>query len=228
MIKLNHDHLTRQLDLINPDFQNKPLTIVGAGAIGSFLALNLAKAGWQDITVYDFDSVSVENMSNQFFRFSDIGKLKVQALQDLVFDFTNVKINAINEKLEPAQLAAKKGILFYCVDSMEYRTLFTQALGLSQIELVIDTRMSAEFLALYAFRPSSMSQVESYEKTLFTDSEAQAERCTAKSTVYTATLASALAVKVLKNFTMNEPVLKCLQWDIRTNQKFSIFEQKIN
>lgn len=220
MIQLKHDHLTRQLDIINPDNQLKPITIVGAGAIGSFLALNLAKAGWTDITVYDFDTVSVENMSNQFFRFSDIGKSKVEALKDLVKDFTSVEINAVNQKLTGSELQGKSGILFYCVDSMQARYSLTECLGLTNFELVIDTRMSAEFFVMHTFKPSSPDK---YINTLFSDSEAVAERCTAKSTIYTATIASALAVKVLKNYSMNEPILKILQWDIKSNEPFMSF-----
>lgn len=220
MIELKHDHLTRQLDIINPELQQKPITIVGAGAIGSFLALNLAKAGWTDITVYDFDTVSVENMSNQFFRFSDIGKNKVDALKDLVKDFTQIEINAVNQKLTGPELQGKSGILFYCVDSMQARYALTQDIGLTNFELVIDTRMSAEFFVLHSFKPSSPDK---YLKTLFSDSEAVAERCTAKSTIYTATLASALAVKVLKNYSVNEPILKILQWDIKSNEPFMSF-----
>lgn len=226
MIELKHDHLTRQLDILNPDLQGKPIVIVGAGAIGSFLALNLAKAGWTDITVYDFDTVSVENMSNQFFRFSDIAKLKVDALKDLVKDFTGVEINAVNQKLEGGELQGKSGILFYCVDSMAVRSALTENIGLTNFELVIDTRMSAEFFILYSFNPASSDK---YKKTLFSDSEAVAERCTAKSTIYTATIASALAVKTLKNHTMNEPVLKMLQWDIKSNEPFISFShEKLN
>lgn len=224
-MNLKHDHLTRQLDLINPDLQNKPITIIGAGSIGSFLALNLAKCGWTDITVYDFDTVSVENMSNQFFRFSDIGKNKVDALSDLVFDFTQVRIKAVNQRLIGDELQGSKGILFYCVDSMQARAGLTQFLGLSFFDLVIDLRMSSEFLAIYSFKPSNTT---SYKNTLYADAESVAERCTAKSTIYTATLAAAMAVKVLKNFTCSENFIKFFQWDIKSNENFVSFSHEKN
>jgi hypothetical protein len=103
---------------------------------------------------------------------------------------------------------------------MQARYALTQDIALTNYELVIDTRMSAEFFVLHSFKPASPDK---YLKTLFSDSDAVAERCTAKSTIYTATLASALAVKVLKNYSVSEPFLKILQWDIKSNEPFMSF-----
>ena len=70
----------RQSDIINPEVLGTPVHIIGAGAIGSCAALALAKIGFKDFTVYDFDSVELHNLPNQMYRAKDIGKPKVEAL----------------------------------------------------------------------------------------------------------------------------------------------------
>ena len=79
-----HRHLTRQLDLIPLNVLNKPVTIIGCGAIGSFLGLQLAKMGMTNLTFFDHDTVSIENMSNQFYPRSAIGQNKASALYDML------------------------------------------------------------------------------------------------------------------------------------------------
>ncbi len=91
-----NQHLTRQMDLIPLNVLDTPINIIGAGAIGSFTALALAKMGFHNITSIDFDGIDVENMNCQFFRFKDIGSAKVLALQELIEDFTRIKINVVN------------------------------------------------------------------------------------------------------------------------------------
>ena len=57
----------RQLDLANPAQLKVPITILGAGAVGSFTTLTLAKLGCSSLTVYDPDTVEVHNLPNQYF-----------------------------------------------------------------------------------------------------------------------------------------------------------------
>ena len=60
-------HLTRQLDVIPVEILDEPINIIGAGAVGSFTALTLAKMGFAQIAVWDDDVVSEENLNAQFF-----------------------------------------------------------------------------------------------------------------------------------------------------------------
>ena len=72
----------RQLDILDPKSMDVPVTIIGAGATGSFTALSLAKMGIRNITIYDFDTVEEHNLPNQFYRQCDLGKRKVEALRE--------------------------------------------------------------------------------------------------------------------------------------------------
>ena len=86
----------RQQDIVDqPRLASTPITVIGAGAIGSFVVLGLAKSGALDITVWDHDSVAVHNLSNQWFRPSDVGRLKVDALGELVAEMTGTEVSTV-------------------------------------------------------------------------------------------------------------------------------------
>ncbi len=211
---LTNEHLTRQLDLIPVSVLGEPITIVGGGAIGGFAALFLVKTGFTNVTVIDYDTVDVVNMNSQFFRFKDIGKPKVLALQELIEDFTGVKITAVNDKYTSG---VYPGIVVSAVDSMATRKLIWdehKEHGF-RTKLIIDPRMSAEYCALYAYEP--MDRSAKYENALYSDAEAVAERCTAKATMYTVGPIAGLVAKVVKEFLTEETYTKIIQWSINGN-----------
>jgi len=217
MIHLTNEHLTRQLDLIPVEKLGLPIKIVGAGAIGSFAALQLAKTGFTNLEVWDFDTVSVENMSCQFYRFKDIGKPKVVALKDLIKDFTGAEIQVHNEKFR-AELE-HTGITIVAVDSMKVRKEIWQDIQSKSFmtRFIIDTRMGAEDCLMYTMNPWDSKDKESYEKTLYSDENAVQERCTAKATIYTANLLSGLLTKAVKNIACGESYPRVSQWSIKHN-----------
>lgn len=211
------EHLIRQYDLIPESLLSAPITIIGAGAIGGWTTLSLAKMGMHDITVFDFDKVSVENMNSQFYRFSDIGRLKVYALDSLIQDFTGINIKTkpiayTNEVLE--------GIVICALDSMKARKAVFDAHGMNTFKtwFVIDPRMGAEMASLAVYDPKSSSDCETYKKSLYSDSEGLSEPCTAKATVYTASLISGLVVKAVKDILVKKPNrLNSAMWHIGNN-----------
>ena len=67
MIELKNQNLTRQLDLIPIAVLGTRITIIGAGAVGGWTSLALAKMGFSNITVFDYDVVEVENLNCQLY-----------------------------------------------------------------------------------------------------------------------------------------------------------------
>ena len=208
-----NQHLTRQLDLIPMKCLDEKINIIGGGAIGSFTALSLAKMGFQDITVWDNDSIDVENMNCQFFRFRDIGKQKVEALQELIFEFTNVKIEAKNELWMGQKL---DGILICCVDNMSTRKNIWEShqRKAPKTKLIIDSRMGAETGLLYGYNPIKPEECDNYAGSLYSDEEAVQERCTAKSTVFAALSLAGLICAQVKNFVVNNEYFKATSIDL--------------
>lgn len=215
-MKLTNEHLTRQLDIIPTSVLGEPVTIIGCGAIGSFVSLYMAKMGFERQTLIDFDTFDVVNMNSQFCRRKDEGKPKAQAVAELVEDFTGVKVEWVNAKYTGG---AFPGIVIAAVDSMLVRKLIWdehKEKGF-RTKLIIDPRMSAEFAALYAVEPMDRAAGEKYENTLYSDENAVAERCTAKATMYTVGPIAGLVAKVVKEFLTEETYTKNIQWDLKSN-----------
>jgi molybdopterin/thiamine biosynthesis adenylyltransferase len=194
----------------------EPITVIGAGAIGGWTTLALAKMGFVNIKVWDFDKVDTVNMNSQFYRFKDIGKYKVDALRELVEDFTNLKIET---SIEPYNTGIFRGIVISAVDSMAVRRkIFENHLANPYAtRCIIDPRMAAQTALLYVVKPSEGDDSEGYAKSLYDDSEALQERCTNKATVWTANLLSGLVVKAVADVLTKPDYLRTVQWDIANN-----------
>lgn len=208
-------HLTRQADIIDSTaIGSLTVAIIGVGGIGSFACLALAKMGCEKISIYDFDSVDEVNMNSQLFRFSDIGKPKVEAVRDIVKDFTGVIPTCYNGKVTK-HTNVSADIIVMAVDSMSARS---EILDGVKCKYLIDTRMSAEKYSQYTVNMRSTDSVSSYRKTLYTDAESIAERCTAKSTIYTTLTASSMVCKVVKNILAKEPYPKTILMDLNKSE----------
>ncbi len=211
---MNETRFTQQLDLLDPSQTKMPVTIIGAGATGSFTALSLAKMGVHNLTVYDFDSVEEHNLPNQFYRMSDIGKPKVIALQEIIQQFEGITITAKNEKYKGQRL---NGIVIVAVDSMDTRIhIFKFVKNNPNIRLFIDSRMGAEVMRVYSFDANDFYACNEYEKSLYPSSEAIQVRCTAKSIMYTVLSIASLLANQVKKFLAGEFLKKELIFDLKT------------
>lgn len=66
------------------DLESKRVLIVGAGSVGSQLAVSLARAGVKKFWLIDFDWVSETNLCRTAYREQDVGRFKVHALGDVL------------------------------------------------------------------------------------------------------------------------------------------------
>jgi len=203
----------RQLDIVDSDKLNIPITIIGAGAIGSFTCLALAKMGCSNITVYDIDKIEDYNLPNQFYRESDVGKLKVNGLYDLIKDFTGVKINIKNEKYKKQNV---EGIVISAVDNMETRKdLWKKVEYNPQVKLFVDGRMGAEVMRIYTVKPHDIDEVKIFEDNLYTDKEAAEEKCTEKAIIYNVTVIGGLIASNIKKYVMDQKYIKEIIFDLK-------------
>ena len=78
--------------------------IAGAGGLGSNCAMHLVRAGVRRLVVCDFDTVNESNLNRQFFFRDQIGRKKVDALEenlrriepDLDLDMRDLRLDADN------------------------------------------------------------------------------------------------------------------------------------
>jgi molybdopterin/thiamine biosynthesis adenylyltransferase len=170
---------SRQSNVFDKDAWNSkgvPIHIVGAGATGSWLALMLAKMGIENINVWDFDIVEAHNLPNQLFEIDDVGRAKVFALQQAIYKHTGLTITARNERVTGATRLT--GVVFVLTDTMKSREYIFKALKYKvAVKQVIETRMSGEGGYIYTFSPMDSKAIGAYEKTLYSDEEAEVSAC---------------------------------------------------
>lgn len=216
---MKNKYLTRQSDLIPEELLTTPITIVGAGAIGSIVVLTLAKMGFHNLTVFDDDEIEHVNINNQFYRISDIGKKKVDALKEIVYDFTHVEIKPM--PIRASGLLQDK-VLISAVDSMKSRKeiydLFCGA-------VLIDPRMAIEYASIRTYMPLRGDKPTDYTNSLFKDAEAVQDRCTAKATMYTASLIAGHVSKIVLDYMLERDIMRSLDWDIETNNYSSYVDR---
>jgi molybdopterin/thiamine biosynthesis adenylyltransferase len=176
-------------------FGNRRIDIIGAGATGSRIALSLAKLGVQNLHVWDFDTIAEHNIANQAYSVSDIGRLKVEALADLIEEATGLHIEQ-----HPVAVDADTQLgeaVFLLTDTMKSRRLIWEgAVKFKPLtNVMIETRMGAETGRVYTTNPSDYDEGKAWEATLCEDTEAADSLCGSRITVGpTAEIISGLAV----------------------------------
>ncbi len=115
--------------------------IVGAGGLGSPLAVQLAGAGVGHITIIDHDRVSLSNLHRQsLYTENDIDEFKsVAAKKRLAQVNSEITIQAINEPLNPSnveQLVAKHSVVVDAADSFFVSYLLSDTCFESRTPLV--------------------------------------------------------------------------------------------
>lgn len=213
-------HLTRQLDIIPVDSLVTPISVIGAGAVGSLTVWALARTGFDDITVYDFDKVEPENQNCQVYGRGDVGKFKVDALAERIEAETGIRLKVHRERYT-AESAPLRGVVITAVDNMAARKAIWAAHKdrAAATRAYIDPRMGAEAALVFCTHPMRGARQAVYERSLYDDAAAVNEPCTAKSTMYTALLLSGMVAKLVKDHATGKDIT-CVnvQWDILRNQ----------
>lgn len=186
----------RHLTVFSPHaFGQKRVDVIGAGATGSRVVLGLAKLGVENIHVWDFDTVVEHNLANQLYGLADIGKLKVEALRELVRAQTGTEVSVHPERVNGSQALGE--IVFLLTDTMaSRREIWEGALKFKlRTKLVVETRMGADSGRIYVIDPSRPQHIRRWEQTLCSDDETEVSACGASTSVgATADIVSGLAV----------------------------------
>ena len=200
----------RQRDLVPPDrLCQCHAVVIGVGAIGRQVALQLAALGIPAMFLYDPDTVEEANLAPQGFWESDLGRAKVTAVAEIAQrQYPAIEIAELPERFKTSAVrswpTSREIAVFCCVDAIDTRKLIWQAVQ-EVAGFFTDGRMAAEVIRVLASgRPSSDSV---YPKTLFTAAEAFQGSCTAKSTIYTANIAAGLMVGQFARWLRGWPVI---------------------
>ncbi len=190
-MKLN---LSQQMELFDPGLA-RPVTVIGAGSVGSQVVSMLARLGATDITIWDADSVESHNVPMSAYGPEHLGRYKVEALRDLVLAQTGIEINIRRQMYNGEPLRSS---VVCCVDTMAARGLiFEQVNNNPLVDLLVDTRTSEEYLEVYSVRPCDADETRQYAKLLYPDSTALRFMCGKHGVIYVTSLTAAVAVSRL-------------------------------
>jgi len=191
------DRDLRQRDLVPPGkLACCAALVIGVGAVGRQVALQLTAMGISNLTLVDFDTVETVNLAPQGYAPEDLGRDKVRATAQWCLRLNpDLLIHPIGERFRrssPKDLVcfgASTELLavFCCVDSISTRALVWEAVK-DRAGFFADARMSAEVVRVLASDHPGMDAY--YATTLFAPDQAYTGACTAKSTIYTASIAA--------------------------------------
>lgn len=192
----------RQLDLVDqPKLSKLSMSLIGAGAIGSFTGLILSKMGISWIEVFDEDGVSEENLPNQMYPPKAVGEFKVDAFTNLITEFSGYRVTPNNYFYDPR--CYLKELVVVATDSMASRRLVWDAYkAQKQCKYYIEARMGALFGQVYTIQNKTPRNIKFYEQTLYSDSEVPPVKCTAKSINFNVAMIASLigrAVRAIVN-----------------------------
>ena len=188
------ERFTRQLDIINQAELNFPIHVIGAGGIGSWTTLLLAKMGCPDISVYDDDTVEEHNVASQFFAQNEIGWAKTRSLQASIYDQTGIGIKP-KTNIDEEQIT--EGLVIIAIDSMLERHRLAQIYKDRNL-YIIDGRMGGLQLEIYCV-PSS-----TYVATLVNPQDVSPDACTARSICFNCAVIGGLIANFVRQFAKKE------------------------
>ena len=197
------ERYSRQRDIVPADrLAECKSTVIGVGAIGRQVALQLAAMGVPWLQLVDFDIVEKSNLASQGFLEDDLGWKKVDAVATLCSQINRqVEIERVTTRFRRSMDIGN--VLFCAVDKIDARRLIWEAVK-DAVVVFVDGRMSAEVLrVIVACDPQSR---EHYPSTLFAAEEAYAGPCTAKTTIYCANIAAGLMLAQFAKFLRRLPV----------------------
>lgn len=169
-------NLSKSYEFFQPDRLSERIHIIGCGSVGSVVAENLARFGITRIMLYDFDTVEPRNLANQMFTQDDVGRLKVEALADMLHRINPEIDNDL--VLVPKGYTGQKlsGYVFLCVDNIDLRReIATANKSNTFIKGMFDFRTGLTDAQHYAADWKDMKMVQGFLNSMaFTHEEAKA------------------------------------------------------
>lgn len=131
--------LNKFISYFDPTKITMPIHIVGCGAIGSTLAVMLARCGLSNIHLWDFDTVEWNNIANQQYFHANLGQPKTECLKKQLMAINpRIKVHT-KGKWTSESLA---GAVCLCLDNIDTRRDVTKAqMQNNRVKLMLDFRM---------------------------------------------------------------------------------------
>jgi len=197
------DRFVRQQSLVPQErLQRLHVSVIGVGAIGRQVAIQLAAIGCPRVTLFDFDVVDHTNRTTQGYAAADVGTEKVWAARTQMLAIEpEMEVVLVQDRFRPKYPLGDA--VFCCVDSISARTAIWRAVR-DKCQFWADGRMLGETIRVLV-AADGVSR-ERYAQTLFKPSEAQQGSCTSRSTIYAAGIAAGLMLHQLTRWLRDLPL----------------------
>lgn len=188
-IEASENRFIRQQDLVPRDrLSSITATVIGVGAIGRQVALQLAAIGVPKIQLIDFDAVDLSNVTTQGYCNADIGTPKVLATAIAIQRLDNaIHVETIADRFRSKMEIGEA--VFCCVDAISARSAIWRSVA-RRCKFWADGRMLGESIRILAAADST--GFARYPQTLFPQAESQRGSCTSRSTIYAASIAAGM------------------------------------
>ncbi len=206
---------SRQRDIVPSErLATCKATVIGVGAIGRQVALQLAAMGISWLQLIDFDIVEESNLASQGYLEEDLSKPKVDATAELCRRINSgLEIEQVNDRFRRSMEIGNT--VFCCVDKIDIRRLIWESIK-DTAAFFVDGRMSAEVLRVLV--ACDAASREHYPSTLFAAEEAYSGTCTAKTTIYCANIAAGVMVAQFTKYLRNMPVEADVQFNLLSSE----------
>lgn len=105
--------------------KDKRVGVIGVGGLGSWIAEFLARIGIKELVIIDYDKVEEKNLDRQNYTYRDIGRFKIDALEDRIKSIDE-KINVKKFREINIDILKDLDIFFDATDNMESKLLINE------------------------------------------------------------------------------------------------------
>jgi len=177
------------------------VAVLGCGASGSGVGIQLAKLGVPMLELYDGDTVEEHNLPNQYFPNSSLGQNKATALKRVIEQYTPMELLPMvvaHDKYFGEGDRLTSEIVFLCVDGFDnMRRVFNRILRENRgVNWVIATRMGAEYFEVWNINMKNEEEVAIYLESL--EGESMPLPCTGRSVIYNVMAIGAFALATFR------------------------------
>ena len=212
---MSNERYSRQADIVPRErIMDCKATVIGIGAIGRQVALQLTAIGVPYLQLIDFDSVEECNIASQGYLQKDLSRPKVDATAEFCRKINyDLQVEVLLDRFK--RTTPVGNCVFCCVDSITARKHIWDAIK-DKVNFFVDGRMSAEVLRVISAYDERSRRY--YPSTLFVADEAYRGECTAKTTIYCANIAAGFMLAQFTKYLRLLPVDSDLQVNLLASE----------
>ncbi len=212
---MSSERYSRQADIVPRErIMDCKATVIGVGAIGRQVAIQLTAIGVPVLQLVDFDHVEISNLASQGYLQKDLKRPKVDATAEFCREINHdLQVEVVLDRFK--RTTPVGNCIFCCVDSIATRKHIWEAVK-DKVNFFVDGRMSAE--ALRIITACDEKGREYYPQTLFTTEQAHVGPCTAKTTIYCANIAAGFMLAQFTKYLRLLPVDSDIQVNLLASE----------